>query len=78
MYVDEAVNLLMKRGFTIKRLENGKRIEAVLGDEKFIILPEENMWMYLRGEGNSVYGKAFMDLSLLLKKMEEVRASSLD
>ncbi len=78
MYVEEAVNQLMRKGFTIKKLENGRRIEAILEDEKFIILPEENMWMYIRGEGNSVYGRAFMDLSLLLKKMEEVRASSLD
>ncbi len=78
MYVEEAVNQLMKKGFTIKKLENGKRIEAILGDEKFIILPEENMWMYIRGEDKSVYGRAFMDLSSLLKRLEEVRASGLE
>ncbi len=78
MYVDEAVNQLMKKGFTIKRLEGGRRIEATLRDEKFIILPDQNMWMYIRGEGESVYGKAFMDLSLLFKKLEEVRTSTLE
>ncbi len=74
MDVEYIVDLLMKRGFLIKRLKGG-RIEAELGDEKVIIDPTENSWMYLRGEGKSVYGRAFFSLDGIKEKLDEVRSS---
>ncbi len=76
MDVEYVVDLLMKRGFLIKRHRDG-RIEAELGDERVIIDPLTNSWMYMRGEGKSVYARAFFSLEGMRDKLDEVRGSTL-
>ncbi len=76
MDIEYIVDLLMKRGFLIKRHRDG-RIEAELGDEKILIDPVMNAWMYMRGEGKSVYARAFFSLEDVREKLDEVRSSTL-
>ena len=75
MDVEYIVDLLMKRGFIIKRYRDG-RIEAELGDEKIIIDPLMNAWMYLRGDGRSIYARAFFSLEDIKERLDEVRGSN--
>lgn len=75
MDVEQVVNLLRKGGFLIKRHRDGK-VEAELEDEKIIIDPQSNSWMYLKGEGKSVYGRAFFTLEGIRERLEEVRSST--
>ena len=76
MDIEYIVDLLMKRGFLIKRHRDG-RIEAELSDEKILIDPVMNAWMYMRGEGKSVYARAFFSLEDIREKLDEVRDSTL-
>ncbi|HDI73907.1 MAG TPA: hypothetical protein ENF57_02725 [Candidatus Korarchaeota archaeon] len=76
MDIEYIVDLLMRRGFLIKRHRDG-RIEAELSDEKILIDPVMNAWMYMRGEGKSVYARAFFSLEDVREKLDEVRSSTL-
>ncbi len=72
--IEYIVNLLMKRGFMIKR-HRDRKVEAELEDEKVIIDPLTNSWMYMRGEGKSVYARAFFSLEDIREKLDDVRNS---
>ncbi len=74
MDIEYIVDLLMRRGFLIKR-QKGGRVEAELGDEKIIIDPPTRSWMYMRGEGKSVYARAFFSLEDIREKLDDVRNS---
>ena len=76
MDVEYIVDLLRKRGFLIKRHKDGK-IEAELNDERILINPKTNSWMYMRGEGKSIYARAFFSLEDIRDKLDEVRGSTL-
>jgi len=76
MDIEYIIDLLMKRGFLIKRQKDG-RVEAEMGDEKIIIDPKTNSWMYMRGEGKSIYARAFFSLEDIRDKLDEVRGSTL-
>ncbi len=75
MDIEYIVDLLMKRGFLIKRHKDG-RVEAELEDERVIIDPLTDSWMYMRGEGKSVYARAFFSLKGIREKLDEVRSST--
>ncbi len=76
MDIEYIIDLLMKRGFLIKRQKDG-RVEAEMGDEKIVIDPKTNSWMYMRGEGKSIYARAFFSLEDIRDKLDEARGSTL-
>ncbi len=75
MDIEYIIDLLMKRGFLIKRQKDG-RVEAEMVDEKVVIDPKTNSWMYIRGEGKSIYARGFFSLEDIKDKLDEVRSST--
>ncbi len=74
MDIEHIVDLLRKRGFLIKRYKD-RRIEAELDEEKILIDPKIDSWMYMRGEGKSIYARAFFSLEDIRDKLDEIRDS---
>lgn len=73
MALDRVTDMLMSRGFLIKRRGDG-RIEAELGDEKVIIDPLSRAWIYMRGEGKGIFAKAFFSLEGIIEKIDNLKS----